>query len=290
MSTLTPPPPAPAPTPPRRAVRPSHPLDLPPSSQRRWRGGLVLIAILLLALTLGGLAVGSVLRAVERSQYTEIPASQGLGSPQTLEVVTDVGDIGVRTDPTADEVTIRLLTASDGTGSPETVTARIEVAAIPGVSDGTRVRVTQPRHNGWFPWSSDAGEVELVVPESLARTMDLDLTTDIGDVSATGEFAAVTAQTSTGGVDLDLGGITGEVSGTSNLGDIEVRLGQDSTPTAVTASTNTGEVAVHLPGTAGYRVTATTDLGERVVDPTLISADGIPVTATSDLGDVTVGR
>lgn len=288
MSTLTPPPPAPAP--PQRVIRPSEPLDLPPSSQRRWRGALVALAILMLALTLGGLAVGSVLRAVESSRFTEIPATQGLGIPGTLEVTTDIGDVSVRTDPTAEEVTIRLLTDGDGASSPETVKARISVAPIPGVADGTSVRVTLPHHDGGFWWSGTSGDVELVVPASLAPTMDLDLTTDIGDVDVAGEFAAVQALTSTGGVDLDLGGITGEVSAISDLGDVDVRLGENSAPTAVTARTDTGEVTVRLPGTGGYRITAETDLGERVVDPSLVSGDGIPVTATSDLGDVTVGR
>lgn len=291
MTTLTPAP-APAPENPLRETRPAHLLDPTPPSNRRWRGALVAVAVTLLVLALGGLATGTVLRAVDDARFQEIPSTQDLGRPSTLVLTTDIADVQVRTDPSAAQVSLRLV-PSDGDPSPSSgaVRAQVDVSDIRGTADGRSVRVELPHSSvGGFPWDMDSRDVELVVPTELAATMDLSLRTDIGDVDITGDYAAVSVVASTGDVELAVGGVTGDVSAVSSLGNISMRIEEGSTPTSILARADTGDVDVAVPGTDSYLLTTRSDLGEVVVDPGIGAAHGTRLTATSDLGEVSVTR
>ncbi len=113
----------------------------------------------------------------------------------------------------------------------------------------------------------------------------LDLTAQPGDVSAHGTLGPVTARSTAGNVTID--GSSPSVTATTDAGNVTAMF--DAPPTTVRAHTTAGNVAVGVPRTASYAVTASTDVGTRDVrevadDP----AAARRITIDSTTGNVSV--
>ena len=158
----------------------------------------------------------------------------------------------------------------------------------------------------WWPWPGARGpRLELVLPASLEQDVALDMSTDVGDIRATGGFGGVTARSDVGDIELhgsaasvDLRTSTGDIDVTrvstagamtvqSRIGDLTLAL--DALPDGIDVRTETGEVTVNLPE-GRYDVTADTSIG----DLELAVANDPSATRhyefTSGIGDISIGN
>lgn len=143
-------------------------------------------------------------------------------------------------------------------------------------------------------------DLEIVLPPGVP----LDLTTDTGDIQASGS-AAVSARTDTGDVTLTVPGAptvdaragTGDVSVTGAAAGASVRARTDTgsvsltlaePPSLARAVTDTGDITITVPAGDSYHVDATTDTGgTRVTVPRDESAPRT-IDARADTGSIVV--
>jgi hypothetical protein len=150
----------------------------------------------------------------------------------------------------------------------------------------------------WFAWCDT--DFEILLPPDVT----LDLTTNTGDVQASGS-AAVAARTRTGTIRLVVPGAptveartgTGDVTVSGGSAGASVRAQTDTgevsltlaePPSLVRAVTRTGDVTIRVPGGAGYRVTATSDTGDTRVRVPQDRFSPHTVEASADTGDVEI--
>lgn len=306
---------APAPAPPvqGRAALPLEParrLSPSPGRDRPWRVVLTVIAALVVALVMAVLIVTSVAGWAMNRSFSEVPAITELGRADTLTLTTDLADIRVVHSDQADEVTVALVPLGSTSLPPEgaEVRARIDVQGGPG---SPVVSVHQPGTDGPIPWQSNYHDLLVVVPTG--HPMDLDLTSNVGDIQAQGEFTSLTAASNVGDVlltaisaprgvhvradvgdvELDLtDSVPAGVDVTSSVGDVEVRLAPDSTGD-VTITTDIGDAILEAPGIGRWAVDATSETGDVRTDADLTEADGSlsgRLTVRANVGDVTITR
>ncbi len=134
-----------------------------------------------------------------------------------------------------------------------------------------------------LPWFGDVDpQLQLVLPASLEReSVTLDVSTDMGDVDASGAFATVVARSDVGDIELrgsaesldvhtdvgeiDLAGFStdGELAANSGVGDVTLEL--EALPSGIAVETDTGEVHVNLPE-GRYAVSTNTSVGDVEVE------------------------
>src|SRR5690625_7799118 len=90
--------------------------------------------------------------------------------------------------------------------------------------------------------------------------MELDLSSDVGDVRAQGEFSSLTATSNVGEVLLTAVSAPRGVHIDAEVGDVELEL-SDPVPAGVEITSSVGDVEVRLPMDATGDVTITTDIG-----------------------------
>ena len=309
MTTTT----APATPPQGRASLPLEParrLSPSPGPDRAWRVTLTVLAAVVLVLALMGLAASSVAGWAMNRGFSEVPATTELGQAESLTLTTDVADIRVIHSDQAEGVAVALVPEGATTVPDEDTRerARVDVQGEPG---SPVVEVRQPRTTGPIPWEPDLRDLLVVVPTE--HIMELDLSSDVGDVRAQGEFSSLTATSNVGEVlltavsaprgvhiDAEVGDVELELSDpdpasveiTSSVGDVEVRLPMDATGD-VTITTDIGNASLTAPGTGRWAVNAASEMGEVRTDPDLTRADGTisgNLTVRASAGDVTLTR
>lgn len=267
---------------------PAAPLGPAPGRERGLRTVLVVVAVLCLVLTCGGMAVGAGLSAAHRASFTRIPASQELGTPSDLILDVPTADVRVVTDDAADQVGLSLVEeGAVDAGPDETARARI-------TRDGNRVEVEQPVQYGPFlPQHEDHRDVVLTVPTSLADSFSLHLDHEAGgnvEISG-GTFQDLTVSTSDGDVDLQDLTVSGDLSVSTDTGDADVRLSEDADPRSVSLGSDVGSVDLAVPRGMTFRVDdAVSDVGEVDIDPDIDTGTGPTLRVESSTGDVTVGH
>lgn len=311
--TTTAPPAVPATPPQGRDALPLEParrLSPAPGPDRAWRVTLTVIAAVVLVLAVLGLATSSVAGWAMNRSFSEVPATTELGQAESLTLTTDVADIRVVHSDQAEEVAVALVPEGATTVPTEDtrVRARVDVRGEPG---SPVVDVRQARTAGPIPWESDIRDLLVVVPAG--QTMELDLSSNVGEIRAQGEFSSLTATSNVGeilltavsaprgvhitadvgDVELDLTDpVPGGVEITSSVGDVEVRLPTDATGD-VTITTDIGNASLEAPGTGRWTVDAASEVGEVRTDPDLTRAEG-PIsgnlTVRASVGDVTLTR
>lgn len=314
---MTAPAPAPSPAPSPAAshrdplpVEPARRLSPSPGRDRSWRVILTVLGALVIALVLVAMVATSVVGWAVNRGFDEIPATTEFGSPSSLTLTTDVADVRVVHSEQAAEVAVALVPSGATTPPPDGTQARAEVD-VEGGSDSPIVDVRQPYTDGPVPWTSEVHDLLVVVPEG--HTIGLDLTSNVGDIRAQGEFTSLSATSNVGeilltavsapggvhaasdigDVELDLAEpVPGGVEVTSSVGDIAVRLAPDATGD-LTVTTDVGNATVEAPGTGRWSVDASSEVGDVQTDSDLLDADG-PISGRmrieANVGDVTITR
>lgn len=291
-------------------LEPGRRLSPSPQRDRSWRLLITLLGAIVLILLLLGLTAISVSSWLSSRGFTDISATTGLGTPSTLELTNDVGDVHVLHTADVDEVTLAFVDDGSTALPGADATVRADVART-GDTDSSRVEVSQPGGPAVVPWEHDTHDLLLLIPED--HDLSLDLTSSVGDIDATGRYSSLAVTSDVGDVRLASVSAPGGLTATSEVGDVEIEL-EGPTPDTVEVTTGVGDVYLLLPvdasgdvtarsdlgtidltapGTGRWTVTASADLGERIVDPSLAAGDQDPVgtlTVTSEVGDVTVSR
>ncbi|MGO1389567.1 MULTISPECIES: DUF4097 family beta strand repeat-containing protein [Brachybacterium] len=293
-------------------IEPGRRLNPSRQGDRPWRLVITLLGGIVLLLMLLFLVAYSTTSWLDGRRYADVPATTGLGSPSSLTLSSDVGNVNVVHDADVDDVTLALVENGEISLPAEGDVTRAEITQRGGDSSKT-VTVKQPQGPAAVPWDQPGRDLLLLIPDGhgMALTVTagvgdvdidgtfstLEVTADVGDVSLDSVEApdGVAVTTSVGGADIDLAGSElSTVDVTSSVGDVDVVLPDDAGGT-VTVRTSMGTIDVEVPGSEPWDVEARSDVGEARVDPDLTrgadssSALGT-LTATSDIGDVTITR
>lgn len=258
-----------------------------PSDAPARPGGVLLrsvgVGLVLLLLLAGAASVVAQFFTQERSGTTTVT------EPVTRLIArTDTGDVRVRQVAAGTPVQVRQ-TLHWAFHEPRTTIH---------AGNGLLTVVGSCADRWWFARCDT--DFEILLPPGVA----LDLTTNTGDVQASGS-AAVAARTDTGTIRLTVPGAptveartdTGDVSVTGGSVDTSVRTQTDTgaisltlaePPSLVRAVTNTGDVTITVPGSVSYHVTATTDTGDTRVSVPEDRFSPRTVDASADTGDVEI--
>jgi Putative adhesin len=290
MTTIAPPPPAPATPPP-----------LSPGGRTAFRTALIAAAAVLAVGTL--VSLGTVAWGV--ASFRVITDSKPLPAGMR-SVVVDTGSV---------PIAIRITTDRDAR-QPRAdlrMVNSIRAGANPLVvnTDAAGARVTINGESSPFLHWVRAGEINLVLPPDVARTLTVTAQQDTGVVLAQADIDQLIAHTDTGAVVLsgsarrieihnedgdvvtrDPVRVTESFSATTETGDIKVDFAETA-PHTVDATSEDGDVVIALPAGGPYVVNANTDDGSAAVrvPQTANREDAAAVvTARSDTGDVTIDR
>lgn len=156
----------------------------------------------------------------------------------------------------------------------------------------------------WWPWlGARSPRLELALPASLEGDVAFAVSTDVGDIRATGEFGGVTARsdvgdielhgvaasvvvrTNTGDVDMTRFSTAGTMTAESRIGDVTIEL--DALPDGIDVDTDTGEVTVKLPD-GRYAVSADTSIGDLELEVPNDPSAARHYDFTSGIGDISV--
>jgi hypothetical protein len=284
-------------TEPSTVTRPPAPSEPRPRAERGMRGWLIAIAVFCVVVAIGGLGVGTVVTAMNRAEYGEIPAVTDLGMPEELSVDASIGDISVRPDPEATSISLALVAPSDTNGVPsagdgeDTVRAKVDVAET---TSGTTVTVSQPWGGGPVPmFDEPLRDIVLTIPASSTADLDLTLSSDVGDVSVEDvALSELKVTSSVGDVDLRSVRVPGHLDASADVGDLTLDLSPDDAleQGPVDLRTSSGNIEVGVPSGLVFRVDARSEVGSVETDPDVIDSTGPRLTARSDVGDVTIGR
>jgi len=288
VTTIAPPPPAPATPPP-----------LSPGGRTAFRIALIAAAAVLVVGTL--VSLGMVAWGV--ASFRVITDSKPLPAGMRSVVVdTDSVPIAIRitTDRDAREprADLRMVNSIRAGANPLVVN-----------TDAAGTTVTINGESSPFLHWVRAGEITLVLPPDVARTLTVTAAQDTGVVLAQADIDQLIAHTDTGAVVLsgsarriEIHNEDGEVvtrdpirvtesfSATTETGDIKVDFAE-AAPHTVDATSEDGDVVIALPARGPYVVTAHTDDGSAAVrvPQTANREDAAAVvTARSDTGDVTI--
>lgn len=261
---------------------PGRRLSPRPEDDRPWRTVLILIAAVVLALTLLALTVATTTSWRDGRRYSEVPATTELGAPVSLTLATDVADVRVLASSDVDQVTMALVDEG-GTALPVPGTEVRAHISQQGEAANPVLDVRQPDRFTSLPWNPGRLEVLVLVP--VGHSLALDLTTEVGDIRADGDFSAVSVRTEVGDIGLAPVSAPDGLTVQSDVGDVEVEL-EGPAPAAVDITTGVGEVDLLLPTDAGGDVTVTSDVGG--VGITAPGSGTWRLDAGSELGTVTV--
>lgn len=255
------PPATPAATPPAQPP-PGYRTGPPPRRARYWPAILAGVVVVLLIITVGGLALA---------------ASLGRSTRHVQQTYTGVRSVDVQV--AAESVDVQA-SPDDVTRLDRSVSWSFRQPNLSQRQDGDQLVV---RSSCTFVFGGCSGRLRLEVPDGVAVRVhssagavrasdvsgDLDLSTSAGSVTATGvRSSTVRASSSAGSVRVDLA--------------VE--------PQQVTASSSAGSVQVLVPqGSASYRVNADTSAGSESVDVRTDPASDRVIQVHSSAGSVRVG-
>ena len=121
----------------------------------------------------------------------------------------------------------------------------------------------------------------LGVPRGIA----VRVTAGAGSIHLAGLAGSVTARADAGLINAT--GLTGGSVGlATSVGAISASFA--AAPVTVRATARVGAIALHVPGTASYKVTADAHLGKAVVSVPQSSSSGHAITATTDVGAIVI--
>jgi len=290
VTTIAPPPPAPATPPP----------PLSPGGRTAFRIALIAAAAVLVVGTLASLGTVAWGIAGFRVITDSEPLPSGMRS-----VVVDTGSvpiaIRITTDREAREprADLRMVNSTRAGANPLVV-----------MPDPAGARVTINGESSAFLQWGRAGEINLVLPPDLGRTLTVTAQQDTGVVLAEAEIDQLIAYTDTGAVVLsgaarriEIHNVDGDVvtrdpirvtesfSASTSNGDIKVDF--KTAPRTLDATTDNGDIRIALPPSGPYVVNADTSdrSGDTVVrvPQTSDRTDAASiVTARSDTGDITI--
>lgn len=291
-------------------TEPGRRLSPSPRGDRTWRTVLTLLGATVLVLMLLALSAVSVSGWWLGRGFDDVPATTELGTPETLTLSSGVGDVRVLPSTDVEVVTLALVEEGE-TALPEPgETARARLSQH-GDASAPVLDIRQSEGYGPVPWLDEHHDVLVLVPQG--HQLALDVTTDVGDIQADGEFTSLAARSAVGDVHLgpvtateslavraDVGTVEIElrdpapavVEVTASVGDVDLRMPPDAV-SEVRVDTEVGETEIALPGTGRWEIEARTELGERRIDPGVTGAPGATtgtLTVTSELGDVLVTR
>lgn len=297
---------------PRRGTveEPGRRLSPSPHGDRSWRALITLLGAAVLVAILLALAAQSISGWWLGRGYDDVPATVELGTPDALTLSSGVGNVRVLASPDVSAVTLALVQEGATSLPAPGATARARLTESGG-SAAPVIDVRQSRGSGPVPWQDEHLDVLVLVP--FGHRIALDLSTDVGDIRADGDFSALALTSSVGDVQLDQAAVEDALTVRADIGNVEVELREAAPETvAVTASVGDvemhlpanaetdvridaelGEVEVSLPGTARWDVEASSELGEAQIDPDVTGAPGPALgtlTVTSELGDLVIGR
>lgn len=294
-------------------LEPGRRLSPSPGSDRPWRLLLTLLGagvVVLLLLAMGTLSMSGWLAA---RSYTVVPATTELGTPDSLGLTSDLGDIHVEHSDQVDQVTLALVEngRTELPAEGDEARARIDLR---GDAESSLVDVDQPDGPSAIPWEDQHRNLVLLIPAG--HDLTLEITSSVGDVDADGAFSALSVAADVGDVQLDSVSAPGGLTVTSDVGDVEVEVAAP-TPDAVevttsvgnidlllpedaggdvTARSDMGDIDVTAPGVTQWSITARTAIGEQNVDSSLTADDSTTedsvgrLTAISEMGNVTISR
>jgi hypothetical protein len=224
-----------------------------------------------MALVLVGLGSLTVVSQFFRRTSTETTTTTVTEQVHQVVARTDIGDVSVHEgDPGQPLVIRRILTWSFNRPTAEVA------------QHGSRVEIVGRCPTIGFSFGHCAVNFDVTLP----RGTSVVLTSQTGDVTASGIGGTLEATTDTGNVDLrDLR--SERVTATSSTGDVAVTL--LTAPRSVRTGTSTGDVRVRVPadGTA-YQVTANTSVGDRTVHVPTDPVSPRTINASTSVGDLVV--
>ncbi|GAA1798838.1 hypothetical protein GCM10009682_20570 [Luedemannella flava] len=239
--------------------------------------GLAVVTAGVLTLALTGCAVGGPLQTENQSQEyaekitrVELTAHSGdvRFAPAATETVSVARQLRWRAEKPKVTETVNGSTLRISVTCPKIGTCEVDYDLKVPTAASVQVR-------------TDSGDITLA-----GITGDLDVGTDSGNVTVDDAAGTVRAETDSG--DVKGGGLrSADVAARTDSG--EVRLTFVAAPSAVTATSSSGDVTVAVPAVdGGYRVRAGTDAGSRTVTVVGTAASTRAITAQTDSGDVTV--
>jgi hypothetical protein len=287
VTTIAPPPPAP-PTPP-----------LSPGGRTAVRATLIAAAAVLVV----GILVALSVAAWGISSFRVITDSKPLPSAMR-SLVIHTGSLPAAVRITTDRdvreprVDLRMVNSTAAAADPLAIGA-----------DGAEARVSINGESwGFLQWGS-GGEITVVLPPELARTLAVTTEQDNGVVLAEADLDQLVARTDNGAVILsgsarrievhtDNGSVrtrepisvSESFSATTDNGEIEVDF-SEAAPRTVDATTDNGEVLIAVPASGAYVVNANTDNGDtdiRVRQAANSEKAAAVVTVRSENGDVVI--
>lgn len=277
----------PAGRPPTKRMVPATPLPEAPGTERVLRTVLVVVAVLTLVVSAGLLAIGSVFSVINRADYSQIPATQELGTPSQLSLSAPAADVAVVTDPSADQVSVSLVESGEVAATQdETAFARIS-------RHGDRVRVEQPVMDGPFPFMhDDHRDVVLTVPSELAPSFSLHLDTAASNTEFTGgQFRDLTVDTGAGDVDLQDLTVGGDLKVNTGAGNVSVALSPEASPSSVTLQSGVGDLDLQVPEGMTFHVhSPDSGVGQVDIAPGIDSDSGPDLNIRTSTGDVDVSH
>lgn len=300
-------PPAPDRTPQRVPARRLYPS---PRHDRPLRRLITVLGALVLVLVLVGLAAVTVSSWYSARGFSDVPATTELGSPATLTLDSDIGEIRVLHSPDVDQVTLALVVDGSSALPAPGTEARASITQE-GEGASRTVQVRQPSGPTAVPWEQEHRDLLLVIPADHELALVVD--SSYGDIDADGSFTSLDVHAEVGDVRLasvtapdgltvtgDLGDVEIELEGptpeslavTSSVGDVDVLLPVDARGD-VDIRSEVGDIELVAPGSGRWAVDAQSELGARTVDPALSSASGEilgSLTVHSEVGNVTVSR
>lgn len=264
------------------SLEPGRRLSPSPRSDGPWRLLLTLLGggvVVLLLLAMGTVSMSSWLAA---RSYTVVPATTELGTPDSLGLTSDLGDIHVEHSDQVDQVTLALVEngKTELPAEGEEARARIDLR---GDAESSLVDVDQPDGPSAIPWEDQYRNLVLLIPAG--HDLTLEITSRTGDVDTDGAYSALSVATETGNVHLDSVSAPGGLTVTSDVGDVEVEVAAPM-PEAVEVTTSVGNVDLLLPEDAGGDVTARSEVGD--IDVTAPGATQWSVTARTAIGEQSV--
>ncbi|MGO1183459.1 MAG: hypothetical protein ACTHZ5_09945 [Micrococcaceae bacterium] len=273
---------------PTSTLHPSRPTPLSTSSARNTRLTVSIIAGLCVLLSLGGLGAASVASAFDRADYGEIPLHQSLGTPEKLEVSTDVGLIRVQVSDAVDQVELGLVEPGSTTlpaAGTDNVLGEWEISEQ---DDATTVNLSRPGFQGNIGWATrESLDLLVFIPTELSEDLDLSVQAHVGNIEATGSFEQLHTRTRIGDINLPNVATTGDLVAHADVGQIRLGLA-DEHQGEVNARLDVGSVTVTVPCCEAWDVRATNDVGDISVDSALDQRTGTSIVVRSNVGDVTV--
>jgi hypothetical protein len=209
-------------------------------------------------------------------------AAFGSDSSGSVTVSESFDNVAVTTEVADAEVLFRDVDAAEVTFRQHDLSREMDFSAEV-VGSTLDVRVTD-NGNGWrWPSFSARSPIVTIVLPLAMKGLDVDLNSDVGDVTLRGEFGAIGLDATAGDVHLD--GTVDTAQLATTVGDVTLKL--DSAPSGLDVTTTTGDLKATLP-TGSYRIVTDTNVGDVSIDIPNDKASSTVLRFETTVGDITV--